>query len=178
MKPLIFDHLEFISLDAYVNVFSTFMTVLFSSHQFDISCRSLFSFNSISYTFFPQALVVEWSAYMSTLLIVLVLTGMPFINTIKISGSKIEPCGTPVVISNSSDCLPLNKTNCLLSDRYDENRRFDCCEQPHMANLSSKIVRFTSSATPLISPLSIADAHLCTTWFSAVSHECLARKPN
>ena len=67
--------------------------------------------------------MVESSAYMSTLLIVLVVIGMSFINIIKNSGPKIELCGTPVVISYCSDCLPLNKTNsyCLHSDRYDEN---------------------------------------------------------
>ena len=35
--------------------------------------------------------MVESSAYMSTLLTVLVLMGMSFINTIKNSGPKIEP---------------------------------------------------------------------------------------
>ena len=70
-------------------VFSTLTTILFSSHQLDIPCRSLFSFSSISSTFFPQALMVESSAYMSTLHIVLVLMGMSFINTIKSSGPKI-----------------------------------------------------------------------------------------
>ena len=59
--------------------------------------------------------MVESSAYMSTLLIVLVLMGMLFINTIKNSGPKIEPCGTPVVISDCSNCLPLNKTVCALT---------------------------------------------------------------
>ena len=103
-------------------------------------CRSLFSFSSISCTFFPQTLIVETSAYMSTSPIVLVLMGMSFINTIKNSGPKIEPCGTPIVISDCSDCLPLNKTNYLRSDRYAENHRTDCYEHPYMANLSSKIV--------------------------------------
>ena len=160
-------------------VFSTMTTILFSSHQLDISCRSLFSFSSISCRFFPQALMVEPSAYMSTLHIVLVLMSMSFINTIKSSGPRIEPCGTPVVISDCSDCLPLNKTNCLRSDSYDENHRIDCCEHQYMANLSSKIkwfirskaLRRSSRTTPFTSPLSIADAHLCTMWFSAVSHE-------
>ena len=127
---------------------------------------------------------MESSAYMSTLLIVLVLMGMSFRNTIKNSGPKTEPCGTPVVISGCSDCLRLYKSNCLRSDRYDKNHRIDCCEHQYMANLSSKIVWFTrskalcrsSSTTPFTSPLSIADAHLCTMWSSAVSHECLARK--
>ena len=130
--------------------------------------------------------MVESSAYMSTLLIVLVLMGMSFVNTIKNSGPKIEPCGTPVVISNYSDGLPLNKTNCLRSDRYDENHRIDCCEHPYTANLSSKIVWFTrskalrrsNSTTPFTSSLSIADAHLCTMWFNADTHESLARKPD
>jgi len=105
-------------------------------------CRSLFSFSSISCTFFPQTLIVETSAYMSTSPIVLVLMGMSFINTIKNSGPKIEPCGTPIVISDCSDCLPLNKTNYLRSDRYAENHRTDCYEHPYMANLTSKIVVF------------------------------------
>ena len=118
---------------------------LFLSHQLDISCRSLFSFSSISCTFFPQELMVESSAYMSTLLIVLVLMGMSSVNTIKNSGPKIESYVTPVVISDCSDCLPFNKTICLRSDRYDENHRIDCCEHPYVANLSSKIVWFTRS---------------------------------
>ena len=126
--------------------------------------------------------MVESSAYMSTLLSVLVLTAMSFINTIKNSDPKIEFCGTQFVISDYSDCLPLNKTNCLSSDRYDENYCIDCCEHPHVANLSSKMVWFTrskafrrsSTTTPFTHPLSIID--LGTIWFSAVSHECLARK--
>ena len=73
-------------------IVSILTTILFSSHQIDISCTSLFSFCSISCTFFLQALMVESSAYMSTLLIVLVLMGMSFISTIKNSGPKIEPC--------------------------------------------------------------------------------------
>ena len=55
--------------------------------------------------------MAELSAYMSTLLTVLMLMDMSFINTIKNSGLKIEPCGTPVVISDFSNCLPVNKTN-------------------------------------------------------------------
>ena len=167
--------------------FSTLTTILFSSHQLDISCRSLFSFSLISCTFFPHAMMVESSAYMSTLLIVLVLMGMSFINTIKNTGPKIEPCGTPVVISDCYDCLPLNKKNCLRPERHGENHRIDCCEHPYMASFSSRIVWFTrskalrrsSSTTPFTSPLSIADAYLCgSMWFSAVSHECLARNPD
>ena len=126
--------------------------------------------------------MVESSAYMSTLLSVLVLMAMSFINTMKNSGPNIELCGTPVVISDYSDCLSLNKTNCLRSDRYAENHGIDCCEHPHVANLSSKMVWFTrsktfrrsSTTTPFTNPLSIV--YLGTIWFSAVSHECLARK--
>ena len=51
--------------------------------------------------------MVESSAYMSTLLIVLVLMGMSFISKIKNSGPKIEPCGTPVVILDLVFIRPL-----------------------------------------------------------------------
>ena len=75
LSPLIFDHLEFISL---VNV--RFVEVLpflpgRDDHNLgvffniDISCRSLFSFSSTSGAFSLQALMVKSSAYMSTLLI-------------------------------------------------------------------------------------------------------------
>ena len=91
-----FDHLEFVFLDAHVNVrFVEVLPFLPGRDDHDLGFFNiddhpifitpigyfLFSFSSISCTFFPQALMVESSAYISTLLIVLVLIGMSFINT-------------------------------------------------------------------------------------------------
>ena len=128
--------------------------------------------------------MVESSAYMSTLIRVVVLNGMAFINTVKNSGPKIDPWGIPVVISACFDCLPLEKTNCLRSDRYDENHRIYIVVNIHIwpiypvklyGSQDQKV--YAGLAAPITSPLSIADVYLCTTCFSAVSHECLARKP-
>ena len=60
------------------------------------------------------------SAYMSVL-DKSIYNGRSLINRRKSSGPKIEPCGTPLIMTLSSDKVLFKDTFCFLSFKYDWN---------------------------------------------------------
>ena len=91
-------------------VFSALMTILFSSHHFDILWRSLLSFTSTAWVVFPVAVIVESSAYMST--DALTFRGISFMNMMNNSGPNMDPWGTPVYYYVWTFCMHLYVQYC------------------------------------------------------------------
>ncbi len=75
---------------------------------------------------------------MSTLLIV-IDRGRSLIKTIKCKGPSIDPCGTPVSISNFSDTFPWKPVHWFLSSRYDLNHLILSSEHLFILSLCNNI---------------------------------------
>ena len=137
-----------------------------------------------SVRFFPDAKSVVSSANINTKSFV--HKGKSLINNRNNSGPRIEPCGTPSIISSIELDTPLICTNCLRPDRYDLNHWRLVPLIPNLLIFFNKSVFGTvSKALRKSQNMAIACSLLLKAWVMKFwkcvmgwSVECDFRKPN